>query len=337
MVSIFLFFFAAGLSTLLVYIVKQVVLKYHILDTPNQRSSHTDSTPIMGGIGFISAFLLSLSLFHQATALSQLTHLLFASFLIALIGTWDDSFKLKASVRFLFQTLLSIYVIYHGIALEGITLSSLSIPFGFFSIALTLFFILSMTNIYNFMDGIDGYAGGMGLIGGIALAALFWLSGDRNSAYVMISLAGSLLGFLIWNFPKAKIFMGDTGSAFLGFIFALYMIKISHVHPWGSIVLGGFIFSTFLLDGTVTLLIRIKNKEPVWEAHRNHFYQKLSRYGWSHKHILALEYSHMIFNCFLLFIYLSVGYVFQWVTIGVLLFIFAIKFYWIHRMTYSHI
>ena len=167
---------------------------------------------------------------------------------------------------------------------------AVSLP-GWARILLTLLFTIWMINLYNFMDGMDGFAGGMAVIG---FSTLAWLGrADAGFAAVCLTVAAASAGFLIHNFPPAKIFLGDTGSIALGFLAAacsLWGSKAGLFPFWVALL----VFSPFIVDATVTLLRRLLRGEKVWEAHRNHYYQRLVLLGWGHHYTVLAEYALML-------------------------------------------
>ena len=148
-----------------------------------------------------------------------------------------------------------------------------------------------MINLYNFMDGMDGFAGGMALIG---FSALAWLGrADIGFALLQLSIAAASAGFLLYNFPPAKIFLGDIGSTALGFLVAansLWGSSVGLFPLWAALL----IFSPFIVDASVTLSRRILRRERIWQAHRSHYYQRLVLCGWSHKRTVLAEYALML-------------------------------------------
>jgi UDP-N-acetylmuramyl pentapeptide phosphotransferase/UDP-N-acetylglucosamine-1-phosphate transferase len=150
-----------------------------------------------------------------------------------------------------------------------------------------------MSNLYNFMDGSDGLAGGMALFGfGFYGVAAAW-AGDPSFALLCLSVAGAALGFLFFNFPPARIFMGDCGSVPLGFLAAALGVIGWHNHYWPA-WFPALVFSPFVVDASVTLVRRGSRGERVWRAHRSHYYQRLVQAGWGHRNTGLMEYALMI-------------------------------------------
>lgn len=298
--------FSFSLSVVLVYLTRLVCLRYGILDRPNERSSHTQPVALMGGIGFIVSGLLSLCLFFPALVT---TYPLLLSAFLCLVGVSiaDDIWTVPSGVRLLFHIAVGIAVYVTGLGLD-----TLVIPFGalvfsiqeWVSAGFTVFYVVSWINVYNFMDGMDGYAAMMAVFGFGCLAYISAQQGGELGVTVLLLLASVVAGFWVWNYPKAKLFMGDVGSATLGGMVALVGLWLNQqaITGVGGVLLWQslFVFSVFWMDASVTLLRRVIKKEAFWQAHRDHFYQRLLRCGWSHQRVLWLEMTHVAILCVLL-------------------------------------
>lgn len=258
-----------------------------LIDLPNQRSSHTVPTPRGGGCVFLAVWfcaVIVLWLLHDLSARTAIL-LLLPTCVLGVIGFLDDRMNLSAKYRFLCQLLLGIWVIY-------MLMPSLQLNFVFFSITSSwlvvicaLFFILWSTNLFNFMDGTDGFAGMQACVMLLPMAFLLWQK-DPAFSYILILLAVGVIGFLCFNWPKAKVFMGDVGSATLGFlliVFALY----SQQHDQMPMLIWVMLYGVFLFDATVTLLRRLWHKQRWYEAHKLHAYQRLHQSGFSHAMVLC--------------------------------------------------
>jgi len=282
MIYIFLFF----LSFLLTYAIREFAIKKSIMDIPNERSSHTIPTPRGGGLAIIITFYIGL-FFVKEDISRELFLALFAALPIVIIGLIDDIISLSSKLRFTVQALSAILALY---LLGGVD----SIDFVLFKLTgwwlnlVALFFMIWLTNLYNFLDGIDGYAGTQTLTLGLGIFFIF--SSDLGLVLVVASL-----GFLLLNWHKASIFMGDVGSATLGFIFGV--LSFSNVGQGGEIYFWLVALSLFWFDATVTLLRRYKNGEKITEAHRKHAYQRLVQSGWSHEKVTI---GLLLFNTFFL-------------------------------------
>ena len=169
--------------------------------------------------------------------------------------------------------------------------------------SLSILFIVWMTILYNFMDGMDGFAAGMGVIGFGVFAVLGGLAGAWQFAQVSAGIAAACGGFLWLNFPPAKIFMGDVGAASLGFLTAVFMLWANHQNIF-PLWVGVAVFSPFIVDATWTLVSRVIRGKPPWHAHREHFYQRLVRLGWGQRRTVLGEYAVMLI-CSLLAVILN--------------------------------
>jgi UDP-N-acetylmuramyl pentapeptide phosphotransferase/UDP-N-acetylglucosamine-1-phosphate transferase len=267
--------------------------RLRILDRPNDRSLHLQPTPRTGGLAILGGGLAGSVLFgfsSPATG-SHLAILLLGLVPLAAVSFLDDRRSISVRWRILAHvwaafSLVSVYIP------DSLNLPGLALPLAVWvAIPLTLLFIVWMINLYNFMDGMDGFAGGMAVIGFSTLAWLGWA--DPGFVTLCLIVAAASAGFLVHNFPPAKIFLGDTGSTTLGFLAAacsLWGSKVGLFPFWVALL----VFSPFIVDATVTLLRRLLRGEKVWEAHRMHYYQRLVLLGWGHRRTVLVEYALML-------------------------------------------
>lgn len=270
---------------------KKIALKYSIMDIPGSRSSHIHPTPRGGGIAICISFLLMLFFLKNYTDNKFLWCLFFGVTIISGIGLIEDIKRLHIKTRFSVQVIASSIPIFYGFRLNEIELPMLGIiNLGILSIPITLTWILWMTNLYNFMDGIDGITASQAAVVSFFLFLSFLIIKNNFLSLISLIIIGSSLGFLIHNFPPAKIFMGDVGSSSLGFIFAILAIFASqneeHYIPFFIFLL---LSGTFIFDTTITLMRRIVGGERWFEAHRSHYYQRLVIAGYTHKQVTLLE------------------------------------------------
>jgi UDP-N-acetylmuramyl pentapeptide phosphotransferase/UDP-N-acetylglucosamine-1-phosphate transferase len=283
-----------------------------LLDVPNERSSHVLPTPRGGGLGIV---ITTSCLFIGAPALGVVdsenvgVHALVfigAGIVIAVLGWLDDLFTLSARVRLLLQVLIvggALLIVGTVTQVELPMLGIMSIPF-LLAYMLNVIWVVGFTNIYNFMDGIDGLAGSQAAIAGIGWAVLLLALEQKQLGLFAILLAGSSLGFLFLNRPRALIFMGDVGSTFLGFSLAMLPVLVfARLNDPRSLVAGALFVAPFALDGGFTILRRARRGENVFEAHRSHVYQRLNKLGYSHLQITALYalYASLSAGCALLY------------------------------------
>jgi UDP-N-acetylmuramyl pentapeptide phosphotransferase/UDP-N-acetylglucosamine-1-phosphate transferase len=260
-----------------------------IVDHPNERSLHQTPVPRTGGLGVLAGLLVA-----GAAATWPLTGaspwLAAAMGLVAVVSFLDDRSEIPPLWRLLAHLCAA------GLLMAGgILWADLDLPWGHWrlqlplAVALTLLCVVWMTNLYNFMDGMDGFAGGMAVFGFGALAVLGWQAGDLAYAAAAAIIAASAGGFLTSNFPPARIFLGDVGSSTLGLLAAglsLLGAQRAHFPLWAA----ALAFSPFIVDATWTLFRRLGKGERLWEPHRSHHYQRLVLAGWGHRKTLLWSY-----------------------------------------------
>jgi Fuc2NAc and GlcNAc transferase len=290
----FLFaWFATGL-------VRRHALRNAILDVPNMRSSHVTPTPRGGGLAVVMAFMSALAFLVSAGFLQlNLAFVLAAGGgAVALTGYLDDRKTLPASIRICVHIIAAILAV---MVLGGITeqtLRNMGLHGAWAGSLLGLMALTWSTNLFNFMDGIDGIAGSEAVFVAAAGALLNWkYGGDSGLTAAMVVLAAATLGFLIWNWPPASIFMGDVGSGFLGFTLAVLGLAASR-HSVARIEVWMILSGVFVVDSTVTLLTRIVRGDRWFEAHRQHAYQKLASRWKAHLPVTALVIAINLFWLF---------------------------------------
>lgn len=289
-------------SVFLTYLIRTYALKKSLLAIPSERSSHTTPTPHGGGIAIAVTWFLGLFyLFTCKEIEASLFYALMCGSLLSIVSYLDDLYELSPKLRLFVQAVVSIAGLY---ALGGLT----KIDFGFWVLAnpfitniLAFFGIIWFINLYNFLDGIDGYAGSEAIF--LGLAGWLILSGDYFLVFVV-----SVLGFLVWNWHKAKIFMGDVGSTLLGYNVAIFAIYSQNNGT--SIFVWLIFFGLFWFDATHTLVRRYCNGEKLSIAHKKHAYQRLTQSGWSHDKVVLFSIGiNMV-----LFILGYIAFVFQGLT-----------------------
>ena len=268
---------AFGLSfIILTAFLKTGAARHLAMDVPNQRSLHSIAIPRVGGIAIVIA---AMSTWAVLPGFPIVLMLLIA--MLAVISYIDDKRGLSAGIRFAC----------HIAAAIASALFFLGDHDALVATGLILCIIWS-TNTFNFMDGSDGLAGGMALVGFTSYALAFNLAHAELFEATSLILAASSAAFLLFNFPPARIFMGDAGSISLGFLSAVLGIAGWELDAWPH-WFPILVFSPFLADATVTLLRRMLRGERFWEAHREHYYQRLIRMGWSHRRTALCEYAIM--------------------------------------------
>lgn len=279
-----LLLFTALLSLLLTGVLRQYAIKRSVMDIPNERSSHSVPTPRGGGVAIVIAFLLALPFLHGLNLLSNsmLWALLIGGLGISVLGFLDDHGHIAARWRLLGHFLAAIWLLSLLGGLNVINVFGQDVNLLWLGHILSVFYIVWLLNLYNFMDGIDGLASIEAICACLGGAVLYLVLGYAESAFLPLTLALAVAGFLFWNFPPAKIFMGDAGSGFLGFILAVLSLQAAWLESdllWSWIILLG----VFIVDATYTLVRRLLRGDKVYEAHRSHAYQYASRQYKGHR------------------------------------------------------
>ena len=263
-------------------------------DMPNQRSLHSVPTPRTGGLAVLAglaAALLAARAFPGRAGL----WISGATVLLAAVSFADDRRSLPVGLRLAAHALAAGAVVWGaGLAAPRVWLPVVGgLDLGSFAAPLSFLGILWLTNLYNFMDGMDGLAGAMTAIGGSCLGIALWRGGDEGGALVSFLLAAASAGFLIGNWPPARIFLGDVGAIPTGFLVSVLVLRASAT---GALDPGAscLVFAPFVVDATATLARRALSGEPVWKPHRSHWYQRLVLAGLPQSRVLALEIGCMV-------------------------------------------
>ena len=271
-------------STVLAWILSRTRGRWLAVDIPNHRSLHTRPTPRSGGLAILAGA--AAGVFTHWLSNGDLlldtasTAAVLALVMIALV---DEHYPIAAGLRLLLQTL-----VVAGLLISEPVPEVTSLPW--FALLLGLVW---MINLYNFMDGMDGFAGGMAITGFGTFALLAWQSGNVDLALACAILVAACSGFLLLNFPPARLFMGDTGSTVLGLLAGMVIFK-AHLENILPFWLGLLVFSPFIVDASVTLATRILRGEKFWLPHKSHNYQILVESGWGHKRTVLAEYALML-------------------------------------------
>jgi UDP-N-acetylmuramyl pentapeptide phosphotransferase/UDP-N-acetylglucosamine-1-phosphate transferase len=248
------------------------------IDLPNQRSLHATPTPRLGGVGIIAGVAAAWT--YASPALDPL--LLTALLLLIGVSLLDDFKSVAVAWRLLVHLTsagLAVVAVLRGSDWWVLTIAALATAW--------------MINLYNFMDGADGLAGGMAVIGYGAYGIAAIMGGDFSFAAINLAVAAAALGFLLFNFPPARVFMGDVGAIPLGCLAAVLNITGWQRGDWPW-WFGLVIFSPFVVDASLTLARRLLRGARVWQAHREHYYQRLVQSGWGHRKTAYAEYALML-------------------------------------------
>jgi UDP-N-acetylmuramyl pentapeptide phosphotransferase/UDP-N-acetylglucosamine-1-phosphate transferase len=270
--------------------VRELARRRHLLDHPNERSSHSVPKPRLGGAGIFAAFLpaaVALGVIEGSPA--RLFLVLAATATISALGLVDDLRPLPARWRFALQLAAAAAVVTTGDAARASPLLD-HLPWPLPQLFLVVW-IVWLTNLYNFMDGIDGLAGGQAVLACLGIAVAAFSIGTTTTGWLALLLGAASLGFLVFNFSPASIFMGDVGSTTLGFFFATVPF-LPEARPI-PIEVVGLALCLFVLDATVTLIRRVTRRERWFEAHRTHYYQRLVALGLGHRTVTLVACAGM--------------------------------------------
>jgi UDP-GlcNAc:undecaprenyl-phosphate GlcNAc-1-phosphate transferase len=268
-------------------------LRESFVDIPNDRSSHEEPKPRLGGIAIVAAFAATYAMLLFAVPETRsFLPFLGAALLLFTIGVVDDWKRVPVYMRFGVQIVAALIIAYSGGIIDHIRLPMAGvIELGVVSVPFTVLFILTCINFFNFIDGIDGLAAGSAFIAASFIAFIAYMLGHFPLALLSLAVAGSSVGFLHFNFPPSRIFMGDGGSTFLGFFFAYVAIMGNMAVPELPIFLSVLILSSLFVDAGLTLVRRGLSGEKIFEAHHTHYYQRLLSLGLNHKQVTILEYA----------------------------------------------
>jgi UDP-N-acetylmuramyl pentapeptide phosphotransferase/UDP-N-acetylglucosamine-1-phosphate transferase len=270
-------------------------LRRKMLDVPNERSSHVRPTPRGGGVGIVLVVLVAATLLcllpgFPADPRGWLTFI-FCGLVIAVVSWLDDVRGLSNGARFAAHSICAMACMVALGVPQSVELPWVGqVPLAGFAWPLAYLWIVGLTNAFNFMDGIDGIAGGQAFVAGMAWAGLGSLEGAPLITYLGLAIAGAAGGFLLYNWSPARIFMGDVGSAFLGFTLAVMpLLAAPHARGKGAdLVCAALLVWPFVFDATFTFFRRLFNGENVLTAHRSHLYQRLVIVGKAHNSVAAL-------------------------------------------------
>jgi len=280
--------FLAGicLSWLLTSAMRHYAVKSRLIDEPNARSSHKIPTPRGGGVAIVASFLLLVLGLGLADKIdSSLSFAIVGSgMLVATLGFIDDRGHVLARWRFLGHTAAAAWALSWMGPLPPVPILGRIFDLGAATAMLSALYLIWSINLFNFMDGIDGIASLEAIFVAAAGALIWWLIQPSGDWPVAMLFAACVAGFLFWNFPPARIFMGDAGSGFLGLVVALLALWSSQTSPhlfWSWFILSG----CFMVDATTTLIRRVRRGDKFNEAHRSHAYQYAARKHSSHRSV----------------------------------------------------
>lgn len=246
------------------------------LDTPNERSLHAAPVPRTGGLAIAAGVAVACALVWPG-----LPAILAAAAVLAAVSFADDLLGLRARVRLLLHLGAALAVLWLDLEIRSVL-----------ALAVLALALAWTANLYNFMDGSDGLAGGMAVFGFGAYALAAWLSGAVTLAALCASIAAASAAFLVFNWHPARLFMGDVGSVPLGLLAGALGLQGWTIGAW-PLWFPLLVFAPFMCDATLTLIKRALRRERLWQAHRDHYYQRLVRMGFGHRGAACIEFAAM--------------------------------------------
>ena len=285
---------AAGflLAVILVPFVAKMAVKIGAVDKPNERKVHTKVMPRLGGLAIYISYILVVIITQPLTM--QTIGLLVGSTVLVILGILDDTKDLPAKLKLLVQIFAAAIVIACGVRIEFMTnlFGENSIYLDALSLPITLIWIVGITNAVNLIDGLDGLAAGVAIIAAVAMAIVGWTYEQYLMASMAMILAGATLGFLKYNFHPAKIFMGDTGSLFLGFNLAvLATMGVAKSVTFISLIMPILFLGVPIFDTFFAILRRKMNNKPIFKADKGHLHHRLLHMGISHRNTVLIIYA----------------------------------------------
>lgn len=261
------------------------------IDVPtDERRVHMKPTPRIGGLAIFCGFAVSSLVFAKIDR--SLAAVLVGGLIMTVLGVFDDIYNLKPPVKLAAQVAAAFTAVYFGVVIDHITLFGKLVEFGPFSIPITVLWIVGLTNAINLLDGLDGLACGVSAIISLSIFGVVLIHGDYTSALLTALLAASCIGFLPFNTNPARIFMGDTGSQFLGYALAVISVQgVFKLHAVLSFIAPFMIFALPLADTIFAVFRRIRNGESPFSADRKHLHHKLVDMGFTQKEAVRILYS----------------------------------------------
>ncbi|WP_370223765.1 glycosyltransferase family 4 protein [Cytobacillus sp.] len=277
-------------SIIITPLVKKLAIKIGAVDKPNQRKVHQKIMPRLGGLAIYLSFIIGLLILRPGG--EYFLPILIGSIIIIITGVLDDMIELSAKVKLLGQLAAALVVVLGGVNVDYINIPFIGeLNFGPLSIPLTIIWIVGITNAINLIDGLDGLAAGVSSIALITISGMAILKGDMFVVSMGLIVLGSTLGFLIYNFHPAKIFMGDTGALYLGYMIAVLSLLGFKNVTMISLIIPVIILGVPISDTFFAIIRRIVNKQPLSAPDKSHLHHCLLRLGFSHRQTVLLIYA----------------------------------------------
>lgn len=284
-------------SLILTHLMIKISKNMNIMDIPNERSVHKKPTPLLGGIAIFLSFLFGFILFGNQNPL--MISILIASFLILLLGIFDDIKPIKARYKFVIHILVALIVVFYGgLKLTHVDIFGLSLNFKWMSPYITILIIVGIINAVNLIDGLDGLCAGISSIYFLTIGVIALILNKFNGLDIILSfiMLGATLGFLVFNYPPAKIFMGDTGSTFLGLMISVIMLLGFKTVTLTSLLIPLVLLILPITDTLFAIIRRALNKKPIGQADKEHIHHQLLKHLSTRKTILVIYVVDLIFS-----------------------------------------
>lgn len=274
--------------------VKKLAKKIGAIDIPkDKRRMHTDSVPLIGGLAIFLGFLVSTVIFTEIDI--KIIAILSGALIMVMLGVFDDKYALGAKFKLIIQIIAAAIPVIAGVRIERIILPFLKsggIEFGWLAYPITILWIVALTNAVNLIDGLDGLAAGVSAIASFSMFLIALMQGNYVIAVMSAALVGACCGFLPYNFSPASIFMGDTGSTFIGFVMAsLSVLGLFKIHAIISFAVPFIAFGIPIFDTSFAIFRRIKEHRPIMSPDRGHLHHRLVDMGFSHKQAVLIIYA----------------------------------------------
>ena len=272
-------------------LVKKIAIHIGAMDIPNNRKVHTTPIPRLGGLGMFIGFLTSYMIFGRTSL--QMNAILIGSFVVIITGLIDDIKPISAKAKLFGQLLAALVIVFYGnILLTNITVFGLDINFWYFAYPITIIFIMACMNIINLIDGLDGLSGGICAIFYTSVIIIcFFLKRFMGLEFMLaLIMLGCALGFLIHNFHPAKIFAGDSGSLFMGYIIAVISLLGFKTTVITSVFIPLMILAVPILDTLFAIIRRLLKHEHIYDADKEHLHHQLLKMNFSHRNTVLIIY-----------------------------------------------
>ncbi len=320
------------ISAVSIIFVKKIAFHINAIDIPDERKVHTKPMPRLGGLGIFFAFLIGYMLFGQNTV--KMNSILIGSFIIILTGMIDDIKPLTAGTKFIGQLIAACVIVFYGeIILSDITVFGYNLNFGYFAYPITIFFIVACVNIINLIDGLDGLAGGISSIFFITIIIICFLQGRTMNLEFTLALImlGSTLGFLIHNFYPAKIFAGDSGALFMGFIIAIISLLGFKGTVLTSVFVPLLLLAIPILDTLFAIIRRISHHKRITDADKQHLHHQLLGMKFSQRTTVLIIYGIDILFAMASIFYTMNEHINRYIRIGIYLILLILVFWFVNK------